>query len=518
MSIARSRRSTRGRGNKAGSQAKRSADGFEQLPFGTITLPHQPFQVIDDDQLEMIHQASLSILSRTGVNFLNPRAQQILKQNGVDIDASSRARFDPEMVTETIKTAPSTFTVHARNPTRNLSFGANQLNITPVSGPPNVSDLERGRRSGNWQDYCDFLRLAQSLNVVHFTAGHPVEPIDIPVPIRHYDATRAMITLTDKIYRAYALGEERILDTLEMARIARGVSEEQFAQEPSIVTIVNANSPLQYDIPMLGGMIEMASRNQPIVITPFTLAGAMAPTTLAGALAQQNAEFLAGAVFSQLVNPGAPIIYGGFTSNVDMKTGSPAFGTPENCKSMMIGAQLARRYQVPYRSSNVTASNAPDGQAVYESMMSLWAAFMGHTNMLHQGLGWLEGGLCASFEKMIMDAEMIQHMIEFSKPLTVNADTLALDAINDIGPGGHFFGHEHTLERFEHAFYSPMISDWSNFETWQDKGSLRAVERANKLKNKLLAEYKEPDFEQDRLEELDAFIAKRKEQGGAKAD
>jgi len=250
-------------------------------------------------------------------------------------------------------------------------------------------------------------------------------------------------------------------------------------------------------------------------VTPFTLAGAMAPVTLAGALAQQNAEALAVIAFTQMIRPGAPVIYGGFTSNVDMKSGAPAFGTPEYSKAALAGGQLARRYSLPYRSSNANASNAVDAQAAYESEMSIWAAVMGHANMILHGAGWLEGGLCASFEKMIIDAEILQMMAEFLQPIEVNDDTLGLDAIAEAGPGGHFFGTAHTLERYETAFYEPIVSDWRNFETWEEHGALDATQRANGIWKQMLKDYEQPPLDPARDEELKAFMARRKEEGGA---
>jgi trimethylamine--corrinoid protein Co-methyltransferase len=262
-------------------------------------------------------------------------------------------------------------------------------------------------------------------------------------------------------------------------------------------------------------MIELARCRQPVMITPLTLAGAMAPVTLAGALVQQNAEALAGLAFVQMVGPGTPMMYGGFTSNVDMKSGSPAFGTPEYVKATLVGGQLARRYRVPYRSSNVNASNAPDAQAAYESQMSLWASVLAHANFVHHGLGWLEGGLCASFEKFVIDAEMLQGMAEVLRPVSVSAADLAVDAIEAVGPGGHFFGSPHTMERYETAFYQPMLSDWRNFESWQEAGAVDATRRAHGIYRRLLAGYQQPPLDDAVKESLDSFVARRKEEGGA---
>jgi trimethylamine--corrinoid protein Co-methyltransferase len=302
-----------------------------------------------------------------------------------------------------------------------------------------------------------------------------------------------------------------------MMAIARGIDKEQLKREPSLFSIVNSNSPLRLDIPMLQGLTAMAKAGQPVVLTPFTLSGAMAPATIVGALAQQNAEALAGIAFIQMVNPGVPCVYGGFTSNVDMKTGAPAFGTPEYTRAALVGGQLARKHGLPYRSSNACAANAVDAQAAYESEMSIWGAVMGHANLILHAAGWMEGGLVASFEKMMIDAEILQHMGEFLQPLVVNDDTLGLSAMKEVGPGGHFFGCAHTLERYETAFYAPMLSDWRNFETWRLAGGHDSAYRANVMWKQLLADYVQPALDPAIDEELKAFVAKRREQGGVPA-
>ncbi len=473
-------------------------------------------EVLSADELERIHLASLEILEEIGIAFLLPEALQILRDAGADVDdATQMVRMDRGLVEESLAHAPSQYVLHARNPDHDLTFGANHINFGTVGSAPNVSDLERGRRPGNFADCVDLVKLAQCLNAVHFCGGYPVEPVDLPPETRHLDALHAFATLTDKAFHAYSLGRTRILDGIEIARITRGISKEQLLEQPSLFTIVNSSSPLRIDGPMLEGVIEMARHNQIVVITPFTLSGAMAPATIAGALALQNAEALAGIAFAQIVNPGAPCMYGGFTSNVDMKSGAPAFGTPEYTRAALAGGQLARRYGLPYRSSNANAANVVDAQAAYESEMSLWGAVMGHANLVLHGAGWMEGGLTASFEKMVLDAELLQMMAEFLNPIEVNEDSLALDAIREVGPGGHFFGAKHTLARYETAFYAPLLSDWSNFESWQESGARTATERAHTLYKAMLAEYQQPVLEAARREELEAFVSKRKEEGGA---
>jgi len=288
--------------------------------------------------------------------------------------------------------------------------------------------------------------------------------------------------------------------------------------EPSVFTVVNSSSPLRLDAPMLQGMMAFASRNQIVCITPFTLAGAMAPVTLAGALAEQNAEALAGIVFTQVVRPGSPVIYGGFTSNVDMQSGAPAFGTPEYMRTAMVGGQLARRYGVPYRSSNVSAANALDAQAAYESVFSLWGAIMGGVNLLMHGAGWMEGGLHASYEKMILDAELLGMVEAFLEPIVVDQETLGFEAMQEVGPGGHFFGAAHTQSRFKTAFHKPMLSDWRNYETWQEAGSPEVPAKANRIWKELLAAYEPPPMDPTIREELDAFVDRRVAEGGVPTD
>ncbi len=506
---------------KAGRRSQRRRRGGHQVnqqPWRQIENRLPPIEVLDDEGLARIEGAALTILEEIGIDFLHPQAHAILREAGADVErGSDRVRFDRALVLESVARAPATFTLFARNPGHNLQMGGRWLSFGAVSSPPNVSDMAGGRRPGNFRDFENLVRLGQVLNCVHLFGGYPVEPVDLPPASRHLDCINSFIRLSDKIYHAYALGRTRIVDGIEMARIARGIDQEQLAREPSLVTVVNTSSPLRLDGPMIEGIIEMARRKQCVVITPFTLSGAMAPVTLAGALAQQHAEALAGIAFTQIVQAGTPVMYGGFTSNVDMKSGAPAFGTPEHAKATLAGGQLARRVGVPYRTSGVNTANSVDGQAAYESMMSLWPAVMGHGNMIKHAAGWLEGGLTASFEKMVMDAELLQMMIEFLLPLEVNDDTLGLDAIHEVGPGGHFFGASHTLAHYETAFYSPIVSDWRNFESWKEAGSPVTADHANRLVTRLLEQYEAPPLDDAIGEELEAFVEKRREEGGVVA-
>jgi trimethylamine--corrinoid protein Co-methyltransferase len=451
------------------------------------------------------------------MDFTLPEALQLLREAGAKVDGE-RVRFDSSMIETFMESAPQQFQLHARNPANTLPIGGNVMSFGTVASPPNCSDMDEGRRSGTLKDFRNFLKLAQYFNAIQFISGYPVEPIDVHPSIRHLDALRDMAVLTDKPFHAYSLGRERIRDGIEIARIARGISEQQMLLEPSLFTIVNTNSPLKLDTPMLQGIMEMSSRNQAVCITPFTLAGAMAPVTMAGAVVQQNAEALAGMVFTQIVRRGSPVIYGGFTSNVDMKSGAPAFGTPEYMKAVLLGGQLARRYHVPYRTSNTCAANTVDAQAAYESVFSLWGVTMGGGNLIMHGAGWLEGGLVASFEKFIMDVDLIQMVSEFLVPLDTSEEALGVDAISEVGPGGHFFGNPHTLARYETAFYTPIVSDWRNNQQWLAAGKPEAWQRANSVYKQALAEYREPPLDNAVREELDEFVARRKEEGGAPTD
>jgi trimethylamine--corrinoid protein Co-methyltransferase len=490
---------------------RRVGGGIPLLPWRRLVNPFRPLEILSADQLEAIHRASLRILAEIGLQVLGDGAIDLLAAAGATIDRSERrVRLDPGLVEERIATAPSTFTLHARNADRSIEIGGRNVAFTSVGGPAFVADLDRGRRPGNAADLRDYVRLIGALDVIHQEAGGPLEATDLPVETRHLDLYELLATTLDKTWQCVGFGRTPVDDAIEVACLARGVTRDTLLREPSVMTVINSNSPLRLDGPMSEGLIEMAIHGQAVVATPFTLAGAMSPATIAGALAEQNAEALFMVVLTQLARPGAPVVYGGFTSNVDMRTGSPAFGTPEYAKAALATGQLARRYGLPFRSSNVTGSNAIDAQAAYESEMAVWGAVMGGVNLLYQGAGWLEGGLTASYEKLILDAEILQMLGEVLQPLVVDEAELGVDAIAAVGPGGHFFGSAHTLERFEHAFYRPMLSDWRNFETWQEDGSRTAAERANRIWKQLLAEFEPPPMDPGTAEAIRAFVARRK--------
>ena len=490
---------------------RRTSGGIPQLPWRTVRNPYRPVEILSADEVETLHRASLRILSEIGVELLGDRAIDLLAAAGATVDRDTRrVRLDPAHVEELVAKAPSTFRLHARNPAKSLTFGDGHVVFSAVGGPAFVTDIDRGRRPGNHADFLDYVRVIGALDIVHQEGGGPLEPTDLPVATRHLDMYRAFATLLDKTWQCLGFGAAVVHDALQIAALARGVDHDALEDEPSLMTIINTNSPLRLDGPMSEGLIEMAKHGQPVVATPFTLAGAMSPATLAGAIAQQNAEALFMVALAQVARPGAPMVYGGFTSNVDMRTGSPAFGTPEFVKAAFATGQMARRYGLPWRSSNATASNVVDAQAAYESQMAIWGAIMGGVSLLYQGAGWLEGGLTASFEKLILDAEMLQMMAEVLVPFRVDDAEIGLEAMAEVGPGGHHFATAHTLERYETAFYRPILSDWRNFETWSDDGARTATERANGIWKQLLAEYEPPPLDEAAAEAIDDYVERRR--------
>ncbi|MGB0843862.1 MAG: trimethylamine methyltransferase family protein [Alphaproteobacteria bacterium] len=502
-----------------GAKASESRPAIEQLPWQQPRLNYSPIEVVSADELEAIHVASLRVLSELGMVCTNPEARQVFKRGGADVNEETEVvKLDKAIIEQCIASAPAQFTFHARNPAHSLQFGGNHLMFAAVASPPNSGDMVTGRRTGNQEDFQNLVKMSQYFNAVHLNGGYPVEPTDIHASVRHLHCLADIATLTDKPFHVYSLGKERNDDGLEIARIVHGLTHDELLDNPLIMSIINTNSPMKLDTPMAQGIMELARTGQISVITPFTLAGAMAPVTIAGACVQQNAEALFGVTLSQLTRAGSPVVYGGFTSNVDMKSGAPAFGTPEYMKAAHIGGQLARRYGLPYRSSGVNASNTVDAQAGYESVFSLWGSIMGGGNLIMHSAGWLEGGLRASMEKFALDVDLLQMLTKYLEPLDLSDDALGIDAIRDVGPGGHFFGTPHTQSRYTDAFYSPLISDWRNFESWEEAGSPTAIEKAHKVYKAALADYQQPYLQEDRAEELAAFVAKRVEQGGVKTD
>ncbi|MCH2164005.1 MAG: trimethylamine methyltransferase family protein [Marinovum sp.] len=513
-------RSRRRSGGRAGNTARRTAGAIDQMPWNPPRNIDRPVEPLSEEGVVAIHDTAMRILEDIGIDFLNPEALDILKKAGCNIEGET-VFMGRDFVMEMIAKAPSQWDIVPRNPDRRITIGGNTLLFGNVSSPPNYWDLELGKKvPGNREQCGNLLKLTQYFNCIHFAGGYPVEPVDIHASVRHLDVLYDKLTLTDKVMHAYSLGRERVEDVMEMVRIAGGLTHEEFDAQPRMYTNINSTSPLKHDYPMMDGWLRLARRGQGLVVTPFTLSGAMAPVTLSGAVAQSLAEGLCAIALAQYVNPGAPCAIGTFTSNVDMKSGAPAFGTPEYMRATQMTGQMARFYKLPMRASGVCAANVPDGQAMWETSNSLWSAVQAGANMVYHAAGWLEGGLIASPEKLVMDCEILQHIQRYMDPMLTATDpgSLALDAIAEVGQNGHFFGIQHTQDRYETAFYQPFLSDWKNYEAWEVAGGIWTAERAHQTYKSILETYEEPPMEDAIREELVDFVARRKAEGGAPTD
>jgi len=503
----------RGHADRAGTAA------IEQMPWRIPVNTDRPTEPLDGDGVQAIHRGAMRILSELGIEMLNEEARTHLAEAGCRI-VGETVFFDPDFVMEMVGKAPSSFTITPRNPDRQITIGGNHIVFGNVSSPPNAWDLVRGKRPGDFETFREFMKLTQYFNCIHFAGGYPVEPIDIHPSVRHLDCLYEKLVLCDKVMHAYSLGAERVDDVMEMVRIAGGLSHAEFDATPRMYTNINSVSPLKHDFPMLDGAMRLARRNQPVVVTPFTLAGAMSPVTMSGAVALSIAEGLAAIALLQWISPGCPVAIGTFTSNVDMKSGAPAFGTPEYMRATQMTGQMARFYGLPMRSSGVCAANVPDGQAMWETSNSLWASVQSGTNMVYHAAGWLEGGLIASPEKFIMDCEMLQQIQRYFEPAVTATtdDDIAFDAVREVGPGGHYFGCQHTQERYQTAFLQPFVSDWRNYESWRLDGAVWTAERAHGLYKNIIAEFEPPALDIAITDELRAFVDRRKSEGGAPTD
>ncbi len=478
------------------------------FPFKLTRNPLPPIEWASPQQLDQLHEASMHILENIGVDFLDEEALQIWDKAGAKVDIKRQhVWIDRGLLLETVAKAPSTFIWQAPNSARNLRIGGDSINFMPPAGMPYVSDLADGRRPAQLADLEKITKLSHLCGAIHAGGGPHCEPQDIPTSLRHLRRMKTYAAFTDKALRDVAHGRLITADNIEMSRIIFGG---ELPKNPVFGAMINVNSPLRYDDRMLGGLISLARAGQYSVVTPFIMAGAMSPITIAAALAQQNAEALAGIALTQLVRPGAPVVYGGFTMNADMRSGSPAFGSPEGAWATFVGGQLARRYGLPYRSSgSLTNAKTADAQAAYETQWSLWPAVLSHANMIHHAVGWLEAGLTLSYEKFVIDLEAVGMFAHLLSGFPVDDEALALESVAEVGSGGHHFGTAHTRSRYETAFYQPFLADRDNFEGWRNAGEEDAQSRAHRLWQQALAGYQPPPVDPAMLEELDAFAAKR---------
>jgi trimethylamine--corrinoid protein Co-methyltransferase len=494
---------------RGGGRAARST-GPSLAPLPRLANCWPPLEILSAEQVERILIAAFRILEEAGLEIRSSAAREVYRSAGALVDDDTQiVRLGRDLVEAQLAHAPERFVLHARNPARHLHVGDNVVNFGPVHGAPNISDREGGRRYGDIEGFRNILRLTHTLGILHWQGGIVVEPVDVPVAIRHLATYQAHIECADIVWAARGVGGVQAEDALAMSAIEHGCSIEDLASRPTLLTVTNVNSPRRVDAEILDNIMVMARHGQCVVITPFTLMGAMAPVTLAGALVQQTAEAMGIVALCQMLRPGTPCVMGSFTSNVDMRTGAPAFGTPEYTNAIMASAQIGRRLKLPVRTSAVNASPVVDAQSTYETAFSLQAAILSHSHLISHAAGWLEGGMSASLEKIVVDAELLRNWAEMLKPVSFSDDDLAVDAIKGVAAGGHFFGEAHTLARYESAFYRPLLSDWSNFENWSDAGARNATERATGIWKKTLADYVAPPLDPAVREAINAYVARR---------
>ena len=489
--------------------------GPRRTDYRRLRLPYPPVAAFSDDQVQAIHQTSLRVLEELGMKVLLPEARELFAGAGAIVDHDAEmVRIGRDIVESALATAPPRIEVRGGASHRDLTLELGSLVIQPGGGTPHATDRVRGRRPATLEDFRELTCLTQHFDVLHMV-NPLVEPQDVATHLRHYATMRAQLTLSDKVPFIFARGTPQSVDAFRMIQDFRGLTEDAFAAEPWCYTIINTNSPRQLDIPMAQGLIDFAHHGQVSIVTPFCLMGAMAPVTVAGALTLSHAEALAAITLTQIAKAGAPVCYGAFASNVDMKSGAPAFGTPEQVKASLGAGQLARLLGLPWRCAAGCAANVNDAQAAHETQMSAWGSVLAGATVLIHGAGWLEGGLTLSFEKLITDVEMLNIFAELCTRPGADAGEIAFEALAEVAPGGHFFGAAHTMARYQSAFYEPVVADWSNFGTWSEAGSKDASERATELWQQLLADFRSPVDAPDRAAALDQFIERRTAEGGA---
>ena len=472
-------------------------------------------EVFSADEIAAMHDAALKVLEDLGMRVLLPEARALFRTGGAKVDeADQMVWIGREMVEAALSSAPRSIVCRAGARHRDITLAPGRLVFQPGAGCPHATDQRRGRRPGTEADYRELVKLTQAFDVLHMLPPL-VEAQDVPTQYRHYAFVEAELTLSDKFPFVYARGKPQVEDGFEMIRIARGLSETEFRAEPRCYTVINTNSPRMLDTPMAQGLIDFARAGQVSIVTPFTLMGAMAPITVAGAITLSHAEALAAIVLTQLARPGAPVCYGTFTSNVDMKSGSPAFGTPEHFRASVAAGQMARLIRLPWRSATGSASNAADVQGAQETQFGLWGCLLAGATVVIHAAGWLEGGLTLSYEKMITDIEVLQMVAELCESVRAGPAEIGLDALAEVAPGGHFFATGQTMARYRTEFYAPLVGRMETFGTWQADGAHTATDRATAIWERAIETAPKPQTDAARIGAMRDFIARRKAEGGA---
>lgn len=506
MSEAAARRRGRG-GGGAARRAERTAVSIETAKYIKRNIPL--FEVLNEEALDIIEQNAETVLEEIGVNFVeNPKALERWREAGADVDGE-RVRIPRGLARELIKTAPGEYTQHARNPERSVVVGGRNLVCAPVYGPPFVRDMDHGRRYATMEDFEKFVKLGYMSRWLHHSGGTVCEPTDIPVNKRHLDMLKAHMTLSDKPFMGSVTDPSRAQDSVDMCGILFG---EDFVRDNTVMTsLININSPMTFDEVMMGALEVYARNNQACIISPFIVGGAMAPVSVAGTLTQVLAEVLAGIAYSQIIRPGAPVIFGAFVTSIDMNSGAPTFGTPEASLITYGAGQLARRYGLPFRSAgSFNGSKLPDAQAAYESANSLNLGLLSGVNFMLHSCGWLEGGLVSSFEKFVMDADQLGALQNMARGVDMTENGQAMDAIREVGPGGHYLGCAHTQANFKRSFWRSDLLDYKPFEQWAEEGERDTMALANIKVKQTLSNYQQPALDPAISEALDAFVTEKK--------
>jgi trimethylamine--corrinoid protein Co-methyltransferase len=506
MAEAETRRRSRG-GGGAARRAERTAVSVETAKYIERNIPN--FEILTEEALEIIETNAETVLAEIGVNFVNnPGALELWRNAGAEI-TGERVRIPRGLARKLCSTAPSTITQHARNPNRNVEIGGRNLVLAPVYGPPFVHDAQGGRRYATMADFEKFVKLGYMSKWLHHSGGTVCEPTDIPVNKRHLDMLLAHMTLSDKPFMGSVTEPSRAQDSVEMCEILFG---KDFVQEHTVMTsLININSPMTFDDVMMGALEVYAKNNQACIISPFIVGGAMAPVSVMGTLTQVLAEVMAGIAYSQLVRPGAPVIFGAFVTSIDMNSGAPTFGTPEASQITYGAGQLARRMNLPYRSAgSFTGSKLPDAQAAYETANSLNMGLLSGVNFMLHACGWLEGGLVSSFEKFVMDADQLGALHKMAQGVAIDEDSQAMGAIAEVGPGGHYLGCAHTQANFKSAFWRSEIFDFKPYETWSEEGARDTMALATERVKRQLDTYQQPPLDAGIHDALVEYVAKKK--------
>jgi trimethylamine--corrinoid protein Co-methyltransferase len=464
------------------------------------------YEILSEEAMDVLDRGWRRIVSELGVEFMLPEAVECFRDAGQRVE-ESKVFLDPEFVLEQVGKAPREFDLAARNPDRSVHIGGDHMVFSSVYGPPFVRQGAE-RRDAKMADFENFVRLAQSFDELEASGGTIVEPEDRPLDSRHLDMVYALQTLSDKPYMGSVISAENARDTIAMGEILFGGS---LPDDPVSISLINCNSPLRWDDRMLSAMLEYNRRGQAVVTTPFLLMGAMSPVSIPATLVQQMAEALSGIALTQLVEPGCPVVFGSFLSNTDMKTGSPSFGTPESAIGLLCTGQIARRFGLPWRSGGaLNASTVVDAQAAYEALMTMLPTFLAGANFVMHAAGWLEGGLVSCYEKFIVDIELLRMLKHEFRPLEIDEESLAFDAHQEVGSGGHFLGAAHTLLHFRDCFYRPLLSSTDNFDRWTKAGGKDATERATEIYKQTLADYEQPPIDDGVRAGLRDYVARRR--------